>query len=102
MSGYGGFGDDDELLSSEYFQSDLETYFEIKNVEVKEYDIVQLKGSPHKGDILGMLPDETVYIYWDHDKQRTIEQMKDIVQIKVIHNKPAKVWRRTNSSENFS
>ena len=63
MSGYGGFGDDDELLSSEYFQSDLKTYFEIKNVEVKEYDIVQLKGSPHKGDILGMLPDDTVYIY---------------------------------------
>ena len=55
--------DDNELLSSKFFESDLKTYFEIKNVEVKEYDIVQLKGSPHKGDILGMLPDETVYIY---------------------------------------
>ena len=48
MSGYDGFGDNDELLSSEFFESDLETYFKIKNVEVKEYDIVQLKGLPHK------------------------------------------------------
>ena len=74
----------------------------IKNVEVKEYDIVQLKGSLHKGDILGMLPDETVCIYWDHDKHRTIEQMKDIVGTKVIHKKPAKVWRRTDGRNNFS
>ena len=102
MSRYGGFGNDDKLLSSEYFESDLETYFKIKNVEVKEYDIVQLKGSPHKGNILGMLPDETVYIYWDHHKNRTIEQMKDIVWIKVIHEKPAKVWRRTDGSQDFS
>ena len=102
MTGYGGFGDDDELLSSEFFESDLKTYFEIKNVEVKEYDIVQLKGSPHKGDILGMLPDDTVYIYWDHHKNRTIEQMKDIVWIKIIHDKSNKVWRRTDGSQDFS
>ena len=100
MNGYDGL--DDELFNTDYFESDLETYFMIKNVEVKEYDIVQLKGSPHKGDILGMLPDETVYIYWDHDKHRTIEQMKDIVWIKVIHEKPAKVWRRTDGRNNFS
>ena len=95
MNGYDGL--DDELLNTSFDESDLEIYFNIKNVEVKEYDIVQLKG-----DILGMLPDETVYIYWDHHKNRTIEQMKDIVQIKVIHEKPAKVWRRTDGRNNFS
>ena len=101
MSGY--TGSDDELFDTDYFESNLETYFMIKNVEVMKDDIVQLKGSAHKGDILGMLPDEeTVYVNWDNCKCRTLEKMKDIVWIKTIHEKPAKVWRRTDGCNNFS
>ena len=77
MSGYNGL--ENELLDTSFDKSDLKTYYMIKNVEVKEYNIIQFKGSPHKGDILGILPDESIYIYWNHHKHRTIEQMKYIV-----------------------
>ena len=101
MNGY--TRSDNELFNTDFFESDLETYFLIKNVEVMAYDIVQLKGSPHKGDILRMLPDEeTVYVYWDNYKHRTLEKMKDIVWIKTIHEKPAKVWRSIDGRNNFS
>ena len=76
---------DNELLEILFDESDLEIYFIIKNVEVKENDIVQLKGSPYKGDIIRILPDEvTVYVYWYHNKSRTLEHMKNIVWIKAI------------------
>ena len=85
MSGY--TGSDDEWFDTDFFESDLETYLLIKNIEVVKHDIVQLKGSAHKGDILGMLPDEeTVYVNWDNCKCRNLEKMKDIVWIKTITN----------------
>ena len=54
---------DDELLDTSFDESDLEIYFMLNNVHVKEGDLVKIKGLNHKGDIIGMLPDEkSIYI----------------------------------------